>query len=136
MADVLGLELCRRLLTKRDIPPLILLSKIETQHLAAAALEAGVYDYVLKDEQQGYLQLLPLVISRVVQRYRDNIASHNMETIVKEVFGRVERAKQEWEATIDSLPQVVCLVDKQERINAGQSNYRGLAVKSCEECKR
>lgn len=33
-----------------------------------------------------------------------------------EIFAKVERAKQEWEATADALPELICLVDDQGRI--------------------
>lgn len=33
------------------------------------------------------------------------------ENLFWEVFGKVEQAKQEWEATMDALPQLVCLVN-------------------------
>ena len=32
------------------------------------------------------------------------------------VFEKVERAKQEWEATIDSLPELVCVLDERGRV--------------------
>ena len=32
------------------------------------------------------------------------------------LFGKVERAKREWEATADALPQLICLVDERGRI--------------------
>ncbi len=32
------------------------------------------------------------------------------------LFERVERAKQEWEATVDSLPELVCMVDEHGRV--------------------
>jgi PAS domain S-box-containing protein len=32
------------------------------------------------------------------------------------IFEKVERAKQEWETTVDSLPEVVCLVDQEGHI--------------------
>ena len=33
------------------------------------------------------------------------------EQSIQQTFEQVERAKQEWEATVDSLPELVCLVD-------------------------
>jgi PAS domain-containing protein len=33
-----------------------------------------------------------------------------------QLFEKVERAKQEWEATIDSLPELVCVLDEQGRV--------------------
>jgi len=37
----------------------------------------------------------------------------------RRVFDLVERAKQEWEVTVDSLPQAVCLLDSEKRILRG-----------------
>jgi len=116
LSNVSGLELCHNLLARKTSVPLILLTPVKNQYVAVEALEAGVYDYIVKDDGGGFLQLLPIVISQVVERNRDNVVRETMETIVKEAFNRVERAKQEWEATIDSLPQAVCLLDKQGRI--------------------
>ncbi len=38
------------------------------------------------------------------------------ENLFWEVFGKVEQAKQEWEATLDALPQLICLVDSAGQI--------------------
>ena len=38
------------------------------------------------------------------------------EEALKELLGTIERAKQEWESTADSLPDLVCLVDNRGRI--------------------
>jgi len=38
------------------------------------------------------------------------------EIALKETFEMIERAKQEWEATVDALPQLVCLIDRKGRI--------------------
>jgi PAS domain S-box-containing protein len=38
------------------------------------------------------------------------------EEELKELLKKIERAKQEWESTADSLPDLVCLVDDQGRI--------------------
>lgn len=39
-----------------------------------------------------------------------------MLTLNDDTFNFVKRAKQQWEATIDSLPELVCLLDSQQRI--------------------
>ena len=39
-----------------------------------------------------------------------------IEETLKESLTHIERAKQEWEATVDSLPQLVCLLDREGRI--------------------
>jgi two-component system sensor histidine kinase/response regulator len=38
------------------------------------------------------------------------------EESLKELLEQIERAKQEWESTVDSLPELVCLVDDRGRI--------------------
>jgi signal transduction histidine kinase len=39
-----------------------------------------------------------------------------IEETLKESLAQIERAKQEWEATVDSLSQLVCLLDRQGRV--------------------
>jgi signal transduction histidine kinase len=41
---------------------------------------------------------------------------HSAQQALPETLAHIERAKQEWEATADSLPQLVCLLDDQRRI--------------------
>lgn len=38
------------------------------------------------------------------------------ETVVKKTFAKVERAKQEWESTVDALPELICIVDGNGRV--------------------
>ncbi len=52
------------------------------------------------------------VIHGGVLIFRDISAKVRAEKAVKESLAWVERVKQEWESTADSLPQLVCLLDK------------------------
>ncbi len=54
-----------------------------------------------------------------------NLEIHSLEELknwcwdeepIELLFGKVERAKREWEATADALPQLICLVDERGRI--------------------
>lgn len=38
------------------------------------------------------------------------------ETVLKETFSKVERAKREWESTVDALPELICIIDENGRI--------------------
>ena len=38
------------------------------------------------------------------------------EQPLQAIFDKVERAKQEWEATVDALPELICLVDDEGRV--------------------
>ena len=81
-----GIDLCRELI-EREIPlPLVLMTEVGSEGLAAEALKAGVDDYLLKDVEGGYLELLPLVISDVVQKYRNRLASQQAEEHYRVIF--------------------------------------------------
>lgn len=38
------------------------------------------------------------------------------ETVLKDTFSKVERAKREWESTVDALPELICIIDEHGRI--------------------
>ncbi len=85
-----GLELCQALL-EREVPlPLVLLTGAGTEHLAVEALKAGVDDYLIKDPDQGYLELLPLVLPEVVRKYGDRLARQRAEEALREYSERLE----------------------------------------------
>ena len=35
---------------------------------------------------------------------------------MQNIFAKVEQAKQEWEATLDVLPQLICLIDEDGKL--------------------
>ncbi len=79
-----GLELCRELLKQQVPVPLVLLTGAGTEHLAVEALKAGVDEYMVKDPDQGYLDLLPLVLPDVVQKHEDRQARYQAEMALRE----------------------------------------------------
>src|SRR5712691_553975 len=113
-----GLELYRELRTSNIPIPLVLLAGAGTEYLAVEALKAGVDDYIIKDASQGYIDLLPLVLPEVVQRYRDRLEHQ-----------RTQNALSEREAQLrlvtDALPVGISYVDVEQC-------YR-FANRTCEE---
>jgi len=68
-----GLELCREIL-RLEIPiALVILTGSGSEDLAVEALKAGVDDYLIKDPDQGYFQLLPVVLPEAVRRRNDRM---------------------------------------------------------------
>ena len=53
---------------------------------------------------------------RVAELETTDTERQRADEAFKELMGKIERAKQEWESTADSLPELVCLVDDQGRI--------------------
>ncbi len=79
-----GLALCLELLERKIALPLVLVTGTGSEHLAVEALKAGVDDYLIKDPGQGYLNLLPVVLSDVVRKYDDRLARQRAEKALHE----------------------------------------------------
>ena len=74
-----GLSLCQELLNHQVSLPLVLLTGAGSEPLAVEALKSGVHDYIIKDPNGGYLNLLPVVLPEVVRQYHDRLARKQAE---------------------------------------------------------
>ena len=70
LPELNALEVVRSLAQLKGAPPAIMILGPGQEKLAAAALQLGAADFLIKDADLGYLELLPLVIERVLQRQR------------------------------------------------------------------
>jgi PAS domain S-box-containing protein len=113
-----GLELYRALRTSNLLIPLVLLTGAGAEYLAVEALKAGVDDYIIKDASQGYIDLLPLVLPEVVQRYRDRLEHQRTQNALSE-------RESQLRLVTDALPVGISYVDVEQR-------YR-FANRTCEE---
>jgi signal transduction histidine kinase len=89
-----GLELYRALRASNIPIPLVLLTGAGTEYLAVEALKAGVDDYIIKDAGQGYVDLLPLVLSEVVQRYRDRLDHQRAQETLRKLETELRQAQK------------------------------------------
>ena len=67
-----GMDLFKKLHTTGLDLPFTIITGAGTEHLAVEALKAGVDEYIIKDQDQSYLQLLPIVLPEVLRRYDDH----------------------------------------------------------------
>ena len=74
-----GLKFCEDLIDHEIPLPLVLMTGGGSEHLAVEALKAGVHDYLIKDPDGGYLDLLPVVLPEVVRQYHDRLARKRAE---------------------------------------------------------
>ena len=75
LPGISGVKLCEELIARKISLPLVLLTGAESERLAFEALKAGFNDYFIKDPDQGYPGLLPLILLHVVRKhgYRKSI---------------------------------------------------------------
>ena len=117
LPNMSGLELYRELRTSNIPIPLVLLTGAGTEYLAVEALKAGVDDYIIKDPSRGYIDLLPLVLPEVVQRYHERLEHQRVQSALSE-------RESQLRLVTDALPVGISYVD------TGQ--YYRFANRTCE----
>lgn len=96
-----GLELYKQLRERQIRVPLVMLTGTGNEHLAVEALKAGVNDYLIKDPEEGYLDLLGVVLPQVVQQYRSESARIRAEWALQESEAR-------YRAIVEDQTEFVC----------------------------
>ena len=95
-----GLDTFRQVYAQSPHVPIVVLTVLGSEDLALQTVYEGAQDYLVKGQVDG--DLLVRAIRYAIER--------------KRAEEQIERAKQEWESTADSLPELICLVDDQGRI--------------------
>ncbi len=78
-----GLDLCKELLAKSVPLPLVILIGSGSERVAVEALKAGVNDYVIKDPESAYLEILPMVLSNVVAAHLERKECEESKNILR-----------------------------------------------------
>jgi PAS domain S-box-containing protein len=102
-----GLDLYRELRSSNISIPLVLLTGAGAEYLAVEALKAGVDDYIIKDASQGYINLLPIVLPEVVQRYRARLEHQRLQNALSE-------RESQLRLVTDALPVGISYVDVEQ----------------------
>lgn len=102
-----GLEFFEKMRRQQDLPPFVMLTGAGSERLAVKSIQAGIYDYVVKDSGMGYLNLLPLVLTRAVQRHTNDLARRSAEAALKK--NRTELELKVRERTADLAMTVKAL---------------------------
>jgi PAS domain S-box-containing protein len=70
MPGLSGLQIIQRLADRGTMPPTIMLTGTGNERVAVEALKLGAFDYVVKDIDGVYLDLLPTVIEQALKNQR------------------------------------------------------------------
>ena len=65
-----GLEVIKLLSSEGDLPPIIMVTGNNDEKIAVMAIKKGAYDYIIKDTECGFLELLPAVIEQAINKNR------------------------------------------------------------------
>lgn len=89
-----GFEFCSKLIEDKYPAPMVLLTGMGSEELAVRALKAGVSDYIVKDPDQGYLDLLTVVLPEVVRRFQDRQARIKAEEEKKRLESHMQQMQK------------------------------------------
>lgn len=65
-----GLDVIRILAERGPLPPIIMVTGTGSEQIAVEAMKLGASDYLVKDVDGGYFELLPSVIEQALQQHR------------------------------------------------------------------
>ncbi|HDQ73815.1 MAG TPA: PAS domain S-box protein [Chloroflexi bacterium] len=89
-----GLEVIRMLAARDILPPMIMITGSGSEEVAVEAIQLGAGDYVVKDIEGGYLNLLPTVIERVLLQRRLVEARQQAEEALRHRVAELEALAQ------------------------------------------
>ena len=84
-----GMDFYRQLQHMKNLPPFVMLIGAGSENLAVEALQAGMYDCIIKDPSQGYLKLLPLKLADVKQRNNERKVRPELKKTHEELEKRI-----------------------------------------------
>ena len=111
-----GLEVIGLLASQGPLPPTILLTAPGDERIVVEAMKLGASDYIVKDTNGGYLELLPCVIDQALQRRRlaeekqqalEALERHNRNLALLNQVGQSLTATLDLQQAIDKLLQAV-----------------------------
>jgi signal transduction histidine kinase len=102
-----GLDFFLKMRKRKNLPPFVMLTGAGSENIAVKAILAGFYDYLVKDAQLGYLNLLPVVLDRTLKRHGQELARRKAKADLKrakdELEEKVKERTAELAVTIQAL---------------------------------
>lgn len=106
LSDCTGIDLYHQLRDKQvDIPFILLVETGEIEH-AVKGMKMGIDAFLLKDLEKWYLELLPIIVLKEIQRRRDGIC-------IMETSDALKESQEKYRSMMDSMkdPVYICSPD-------------------------
>ncbi|MCP4693093.1 MAG: response regulator [Desulfobacterales bacterium] len=100
-----GLEIIERLASLGPLPPIVMITGHGNETVAVEAMKMGAGDYVVKDVEGKYLETLPRVIERLLERHRLMEEKKQAEEALRIEHGKLK-------GVLDALGEGMYIVDK------------------------
>ena len=91
MPGLSGLEVIRRLAAGGKLPPAVMVTGDGDETTAVEAMKLGAGDYIVKDPVGGYLELMPVVVEKILNRKRLVDAKEKAERELRQSYNNLEK---------------------------------------------
>jgi signal transduction histidine kinase len=137
LPGISGLAAYKELPQKSGLPPFVMLTGTGSENLAVDAIRAGIYDYIMKDPNQGYLLLLPLKLKDVKQRHTEIRTRLKAEADLKQAHSELEKMVKlrtaELSQTVEALVEEIAERKQTEQaLRDSEQALRRLSLKIIE----
>ncbi|MEN8142973.1 MAG: diguanylate cyclase [Thermodesulfobacteriota bacterium] len=102
MPECTGMEVIRELAEMEDSPPAIMLTGAGDEKLAVEAMKLGAADYMVKDLEMTYLELLPIIIENALLRA-------NFEKEKEELHRQTVESEERYRLLVDHAPDGIVI---------------------------
>jgi DNA-binding response OmpR family regulator len=111
LPDMTGLEVIRTLSRRGPLPPIVMITAAGDEKIAVQALKLGASDYVVKDVNLVFLELLPAAIEQALARQRlgeeNRAAKEALEKAYASLEIRVQEATRDLVSAMENLQSEV-----------------------------
>lgn len=101
-----GVEVIRKLAAEPEAPPVIMVTGKGNELTAVEAMKLGATDYIVKDVDMGYLELLPTVIEKALQK-RQMIKER------EQMFNVIMESEERYRRLVDLSPDGIVIHSKE-----------------------
>ncbi|MBC7961577.1 MAG: diguanylate cyclase [Steroidobacteraceae bacterium] len=124
-----GLEVIRILAERELAPPVIMVTGNGNESTAVEALKLGATDYIVKDVEMGYLELLPMVIEKALQK-------RLMIQEREQMFTAIRESEERYRRLVDLSPDGIVILSDAEFVFANPAGASLLKAQSPDELQQ
>jgi FixJ family two-component response regulator len=86
-----GIEMIRKLASNGKLPPTVMVTGAGDEKIAVEAIKLGASDYIVKDLEGGYLELMPVVVEKILNQRQLEDAKEKAERDLRKAYDNLEK---------------------------------------------